>query len=362
MVVRIVPMPGVPGPRGAAGQTGAQGPTGATGAKGDPGFVYLGDYTSGNGYIADVAVVKGSDNNLYVAKQSGGLGDPTTNTAQWDIFLPKGIAGVNGADGDRYATTSNSSLTIGESGTVTLYTNDLNLDYSVAQSIIISHSLDHHMHGHVFSYNKETGQLVVELADGSEGSGTFSAWYVNLDGAVGIQGDIGPQGPQGTAATITVGTTVTGNPGTSASVTNSGTVNDAIFNFTIPRGKDLTPRGNWSSSTTYAIGDAVYHASSNASYVATQAGSNRTPSSSSSYWTIIAQDGADGTNGAKGDTGATGATGPAGPTNLTFITAPSSPTSAGTRGQVAQSSTYLYICIATNSWKRIAFDSWNTNN
>jgi hypothetical protein len=233
----------------------------------------------------------------------------------------------------------------------------------VAQSIIISHTLDHHMHGRVFSYNKETGQLVLELADGSEGSGTFSSWYVNLDGAVGIQGDIGPQGPQGTAATITVGTTTTGAAGTNALVTNSGNLNDAIFNFTIPRGKDLTPRGNWSSSTTYAIGDAVYHASSNASYVATQAGSSRTPSSSSSYWTIIAQDGTNGTNGAKGDTGATGATGatgPAGPTNLTFVTVPNSSTSTGTRGQVAQSSTYLYICIATNSWKRIAFDSWNS--
>lgn len=36
--------------------------------------------------------------------------------------------------------------------------------------------------------------------------------------------------------TVTIGQTITGNPGTDASVTNSGTDRDAILNFTIPRG------------------------------------------------------------------------------------------------------------------------------
>ena len=43
-------------------------------------------------------------------------------------------------------------------------------------------------------------------------------------------------GGDGTAATIAVGTTTTGNPGTDATVTNVGTSSAAIFNFTIPRG------------------------------------------------------------------------------------------------------------------------------
>lgn len=38
------------------------------------------------------------------------------------------------------------------------------------------------------------------------------------------------------AATVSIGNVTTGDPGTNASVTNSGTVNDAVFNFTIPRG------------------------------------------------------------------------------------------------------------------------------
>lgn len=42
---------------------------------------------------------------------------------------------------------------------------------------------------------------------------------------------------KGDAATIRIGTTSTGAPGTNASVTNSGTIHDAVFNFTIPRGE-----------------------------------------------------------------------------------------------------------------------------
>lgn len=38
------------------------------------------------------------------------------------------------------------------------------------------------------------------------------------------------------AATVSVGTVSTGEPGTNAAVTNSGTENDAVFDFTIPRG------------------------------------------------------------------------------------------------------------------------------
>lgn len=55
-------------------------------------------------------------------------------------------------------------------------------------------------------------------------------------GPTGPQGDIGPTGPQGIAATVTVGTTTTGEAGTDALVTNSGTLEDAILDFTIPAG------------------------------------------------------------------------------------------------------------------------------
>jgi hypothetical protein len=69
---------------------------GADGEDGSPGLVYLGDYVSGNGYVANLAVVKGSDNNLYIAKSSGGLSDPVGNSAEWDIFLPGFSGGATG--------------------------------------------------------------------------------------------------------------------------------------------------------------------------------------------------------------------------------------------------------------------------
>ena len=48
------------------------------------------------------------------------------------------------------------------------------------------------------------------------------------------------KGAKGDAATVNVGTTTTGQPGTSASVTNSGTTSAAVFNFTIPAGANGT--------------------------------------------------------------------------------------------------------------------------
>jgi hypothetical protein len=84
---------------GADGSDGTNGADGANGNDGSPGLVYLGNYVSGNGYIANIAVVKGSDNNLYIATSSGGLGDPVGNTAEWSIFLPKGADGAQGEQG-----------------------------------------------------------------------------------------------------------------------------------------------------------------------------------------------------------------------------------------------------------------------
>ena len=59
-------------------------------------------------------------------------------------------------------------------------------------------------------------------------------------GDTGAKGDTGPRGPQGergTNATVSIGTTSTLNPGTQATVYNSGTENNAVLNFGIPRGE-----------------------------------------------------------------------------------------------------------------------------
>lgn len=74
-------------------------------------------------------------------------------------------------------------------------------------------------------------------------SGTDTAAILDFTiprGVDGTNGTDGTNGSDGLAATVNVGTTTTGDPGTSASVTNSGTESAAILNFTIPRGADGT--------------------------------------------------------------------------------------------------------------------------
>ena len=59
--------------------------------------------------------------------------------------------------------------------------------------------------------------------------------WVELEYSTGGSGGTGGTGPPGLAATIKVGTVVSGG---TASVTNVGTSNDAVFNFVLPKGAD----------------------------------------------------------------------------------------------------------------------------
>jgi len=73
-------------------------------------------------------------------------------------------------------------------------------------------------------------------AAGSSASVSASGHALTFNIPRGDTGATGPQGNVGTAATIAAGSTTTGAPGTSASVTNSGSSSAATFDFTIPRG------------------------------------------------------------------------------------------------------------------------------
>lgn len=64
-----------------------------------------------------------------------------------------------------------------------------------------------------------------------------TSWMYSTDGIPTlVTGEQGPTGPQGPAGTITIGTTTTGEAGEDASVENVGTPENAILNFTIPKG------------------------------------------------------------------------------------------------------------------------------
>lgn len=59
----------------------------------------------------------------------------------------------------------------------------------------------------------------------------------NIKGPKGDKGDTGNTGARGAAGTISVGSVTTTAYGGSASVTNSGTSTDAVFDFVIPQGR-----------------------------------------------------------------------------------------------------------------------------
>ena len=84
-------------------------------------------------------------------------------------------------------------------------------------------------------------------------SGTSSAAVLDFVIPKGDTGASGPAGADGQAATITVGSTTTGAAGTNASVTNSGTSSAAVLNFTIPRGDTGTVDVSTTKVTTTAL-------------------------------------------------------------------------------------------------------------
>lgn len=80
------------------------------------------------------------------------------------------------------------------------------------------------------------------LQNGFEG--TEAEWLDSLHGEQGPPGKDGKDGEDGApgkAAAVRIGTVTTGPPGTEASVVNTGTENEAVLDFTIPRGEKGNP-------------------------------------------------------------------------------------------------------------------------
>ena len=80
---------------------------------------------------------------------------------------------------DRYKTTSTTSNSVSNGSKN--FTVDLNLSYIPLQEILVVFNVSNHMHGEVTSYNAATGALVVDIKNHT-GSGTYTAWTLNLDG------------------------------------------------------------------------------------------------------------------------------------------------------------------------------------
>lgn len=165
--------------KGTTGDTGTAGSNGSNGADGDDAFLYIAwaDSSDGTGFTTTFDPTK----NYIAVKQSA-----------TEILSPVvgDFAGLwtkyRGEGGDRYSTTSSTSLTIG-TGTKNLFV-EMDLAYSTGQRAIIALNGDptNKMDGTVLSYNPATGQIAIDV-DTIAGAGTYAVWDVNLNGAaVGV--------------------------------------------------------------------------------------------------------------------------------------------------------------------------------
>lgn len=291
--------PGPEGPQGEPGPEGPQGPQGEPGPQGDPGpegpqgpqgvpgkdgtsFQVLGRYdtvvdltdahptgTAGDAYAVGVETtdiyIWDVDGNTWenIGPLEGPAGPQGAQGPKGDTGDPgpQGPAGQDGQPGPagQAATITVGNTTTGEPGTQAQVTNT-----GTENAAIFNFTIPQGVQGP----KGDTGPQGEPGAKGDTGpqgeSGpqgdTGPEGPQGPQGEPGPQGDTGPEGPQGPqgepgpqgdpgeqgpqgetgpagqAATITIGTTTTGEPGTEAQVTNSGTAQDAILNFTIPKG------------------------------------------------------------------------------------------------------------------------------
>lgn len=180
-------------PRGDTGAQGVPGQNGDPGADGAPG--------------AAATVTVGQVTTLPAGSQATVTNSGTENAAVLDFAIPQGAQGATGAAGK--------DGTNGQDGAD-----------GAAATIQI---------GEVVTGEAGTNASVENT--GTENAAVLKFTIPRGDtGAQGVQGEPGAPGADGQAATIAVGEVTTGAAGTQASVTNSGTENAAVLDFTIPQG------------------------------------------------------------------------------------------------------------------------------
>ncbi len=197
---------GPQGPMGPRGCPGAPGPAGPTGAMGPQGYVGPTGPTGPTG-PQGIPGITGAT----------GTAGPTG---------PQGPQGIPGPTGPRGVTG-----TTGAAETITIRNTVTSEPETPAAVVDITGSPDH-----ILDFYLPRGATGATGATGAAGP----AGATGATGNTGAEGPVGPTGetgPTGAAATITIGSVTTGDPGTEASVTNSGTSEDAVFDFVIPRGE-----------------------------------------------------------------------------------------------------------------------------
>jgi hypothetical protein len=294
----------------AKGDTGSQGPPGAPGADGD-GTAYYGQM-----YNQSAQTVSISTAGTYVEMNITGTFD-TANS--YGLIAPSTASfGIKNDSGATQLLHFIATADVGTSNNAVvglrLALNGVPLSETTCQAPTGAG-------GNNFA--KAMTQWMIELDDGDE----VSMWLTNVTAAntltvnrakiVAITpGRQGEQGTAGTAATIAVGTVTTGAPGSPAAVTNSGTSSAAVFDFDIPEGDkgDKGDQGDPGAAATIAVGTVTTGAPGSSATV-TNSGT-----SSAAVFDFSIPEGDKGDKGDKGDQGDTGTGSWAHPTVVTANT------------------------------------------
>lgn len=232
--------------QGPPGVTGAVGATGATGATGMAATVQVGTTTTGAPGTNASIINTGTDSNAVL-----------------NFVIPAGATGANGADGTaatvQIGTTTTSAPGTNASVTNTGTENNAVLNFVIPAGATGANGADGATGADGTAATVQVGTTTTG-APGTDASvtntGTESNAVLNFvipAGATGATGADGATGANGTAATVQVGSTTTGAPGTNASVTNTGTESNAVLNFVIPAGATGATGANGAAGTAATV-------------------------------------------------------------------------------------------------------------
>ena len=223
-------------------------------------FSPKGEYDPDTAYKA--LNIVSQNGNSYVAIQDT-QGNPPTNTTYWQLLSQRGEQGAQGIQGPAGPQGEQGPVgpqgppgetgpqgpqgEKGDAGTgldiLGTYDNLGALQSAVTQP----------RQGDMYNIGTEA-PYTVYMWDTTNGGEWLSQGQ--LQGAKGDTGDTGPQGQPGQAATVQVGQVTTGEPGSNATVTNSGTANAAVLEFSIPRGA-TGAKGDIGATPNITVGDVT---------------------------------------------------------------------------------------------------------